>query len=130
MRKFDIGVLESSLAFYTWRSQSGTSGYGNTVTEGVAEHHEKANALRNHYLREDSDKGGVGMGYLLNLSKQLHGNQTMLAKLEIKADRAEEATARVERHFSERPKPDTEIEEAMPGPRAHFRWVGCGWQTC
>lgn len=69
--KFDIGVIDRPLAFYHWRHGVSGSGYGNTVTDEVEEHRKLANMLRNHYLRLDLERGGVGLGFLINISDKL-----------------------------------------------------------
>jgi glycosyltransferase involved in cell wall biosynthesis/FMN phosphatase YigB (HAD superfamily) len=65
----EIDVLRQRLAYYHWRHQNLGSTYGNTVTDGLTEHHVKMTVrLRNAYLREDLQQGRMGLGYLMNVS--------------------------------------------------------------
>jgi len=69
--KYDIGVVKKRLANYHWRHKAGGTPYGNTVTDGRDSHLQKDVLLRNHYLREDIQKEKLGLGYMMNVSKQM-----------------------------------------------------------
>jgi glycosyltransferase involved in cell wall biosynthesis len=70
---FDIGTLSKRLAGYHWRHQSNGSGYGNTVTDGVASHRKVLVKMQNHYLRQDLANQRLGLGFLINISAGFEG---------------------------------------------------------
>ncbi|MDR3568209.1 MAG: glycosyltransferase [Syntrophobacteraceae bacterium] len=88
LSKFDIGVIDRKLAFYHWRHKGAGSNYGNTVTDEVEEHQRLALKLRNHYLRQDLEKGRVGLGFVMNLSEKSSRQLSMLRDLERQTDTA------------------------------------------
>ena len=71
MERYDIDLLrtERALAFYHHRPKQ-TGVMGNSVFASF-DMHEKYNAvLANKYLRQDIEKGGLGLGYLFNQRKE------------------------------------------------------------
>ena len=69
--RYDIDVVPERLACWHWRQQGGSSAYGNSSTTGVAVHKAMEAKLFNHYLRQDMESGRPGLGYLMNLSRQI-----------------------------------------------------------
>jgi len=67
LRYFDIAFIPRPLANYHHRQgQSGV--LGNTAFDAENSHATSLNYLLNKYLREDLDKGDLGVGYIINSS--------------------------------------------------------------
>lgn len=64
--KSEIGVLPHTLAYYHWRITPTGGNTGNTVTEGIEEHHTQKQHLINHYLRSDRDTAKALLGKALS----------------------------------------------------------------
>jgi glycosyltransferase involved in cell wall biosynthesis/FMN phosphatase YigB (HAD superfamily) len=88
LARFEIGVIDQRLANYHWRHHSGGTIYANTVTEARDEHARKGAELRNHYLREDLRAGHLGLGYLINSARLLHGHSGLLWDVRNRGDQA------------------------------------------
>lgn len=71
--RYDIDVVPERLACWHWRQQGGGTAYGNSSTTGVAIHKAMEAKLFNHYLRRDMETGRLGLGHLMNLSRQVVG---------------------------------------------------------
>lgn len=71
LRRFDIDVVPEALANYHIRTTLSSGAYGNTVVAGVDQHMAAAARLRNEFLRDDLDRGHLGMGFLVNLCQEL-----------------------------------------------------------
>jgi len=69
--RYDIDVVSERLACWHWRQQGGGTAYGNSSTSGVAIHKAMEAKLFNHYLRRDMETGRLGLGHLMNLSRQI-----------------------------------------------------------
>lgn len=85
---FEIGVIDQRLANYHWRHRSGGTIYANTVTDARDEHARKTAELRNHHLRADLRAGHLGLGYLINSARLLHGHSGLLWDVRNRSDQA------------------------------------------
>ncbi|RKQ67940.1 glycosyltransferase family 2 protein [Oceanibaculum indicum] len=66
LRDHDIAVLPEKLAFWHHRVAAAEGGYANSVLGGALSHASYDAAIRNQLLREDLEKGRVGLGFLVN----------------------------------------------------------------
>ena len=96
LARFEIGMIDRRLANYHWRHRSGGTIYANTVTDARDEHARKSAELRNHYLREDLRVGHLGMGYLINSARLLHGHSSLLWDVRNRGDQAIHETQKVQ----------------------------------
>jgi glycosyltransferase involved in cell wall biosynthesis/FMN phosphatase YigB (HAD superfamily) len=94
MRHYEIEVIPEPLACYHWRTRSNTSAYGNTVTDGIAEHKAMEARFHNAYLRRDLDSGRSDLGVLMNVSR-------LLAQLNKKIDSLEQQVQAIARSEQE-----------------------------
>ena len=95
LQLFEVGVISQRLANYHWRHRSGGSAYANTVTDALDVHVEKSTELRNHYLRMDLQHGQPGLGYLLNLARNLRGNSALLWEMRQRGDQTAHEISKV-----------------------------------
>lgn len=65
-RNFDVDYIDEDLAYYHHR-QLGSGALGNTVNAEDRSHERGHEQLINRYLREDLERGSLGMGFLTNL---------------------------------------------------------------
>ncbi|MCA1962118.1 MAG: glycosyltransferase [Desulfomonile sp.] len=66
--RWELGVIAKPLAYYHQRTGLSDARYVNTVLHKVDEHVRIDNLIRNRLLREDLQKGHIGLGLLVNLS--------------------------------------------------------------
>lgn len=66
LRRHDIAVLPEKLAFWHHRVAVPDSEYANSILGGALSHASYDATIRNELLREDLDKGRVGLGFLAN----------------------------------------------------------------
>jgi len=69
LRKYDIPFIDKVLSYYHQRyEQSGDM--GNSIVAAAGAHKSYNNYLLNKYLREDLEKGNLGIGFITNLSQK------------------------------------------------------------
>lgn len=78
--KADIGVIREPLAYYHIRNNS-EGIYSNTVTGGKSLHIEYDAKIRNKLLREDLNRGDVGLGFLINIPRLFGGLRPLISIL-------------------------------------------------
>ncbi len=83
---YDLAVIPEQLAQWHWRRQGGESAYGNSVTAGRSVHQEMETRLLNHYFRRDLQDGRPGLGYLLNVSRQIAQLAQRVDELKVRAE--------------------------------------------
>lgn len=69
LNKYEIEIVPEPLAYYHHRVEITNGDLSNSVIGGNNKHLYYDNYLRNQYLREDMEKGKVGLGYLVNIAK-------------------------------------------------------------
>lgn len=68
LRHFDLQRIPEALAYYHLRSSASGGSYLGTVNHQTGLHREYRVYLQNKYLRDDLDKGRVGVGFLMSLN--------------------------------------------------------------
>ena len=75
LQHYDIVLVPEHLAFYHHRVPEDSSDYANTVVGAIDTHETYQTYMRNKLLRDDMEQGKVGVGYLINLSRDLFSTQ-------------------------------------------------------
>lgn len=70
LAQWNIGVIPKKLANYHHRVNLQTTSYGNTVIGGNETHMTFDNIMRNDLLRDELRSGNLGLGFLLNVSRE------------------------------------------------------------
>jgi hypothetical protein len=71
LRKYEIGVIGETLAYYHDREADDTSEYASSIQAKAHLHGMYDNLLRNEWLRKDIEDGTVGQGTIANFSMML-----------------------------------------------------------
>jgi FMN phosphatase YigB (HAD superfamily) len=80
LRKFDIGILQETLAFYHWRkSGQGRDPSSNTVVAKKGDHGDHLNRMQNEHLRHFLDQHPEFWGLVLNLSENAGTNRAWIS---------------------------------------------------
>lgn len=67
LRKYDIDFIETDHALVNYHLRPKVSGMmGNSVFDGVKKHEKAITKILNRYLREDLERGALGIGYIMN----------------------------------------------------------------
>lgn len=69
MRLYDVHVIHKMLAYYHHRLEE-LGKYSNSVVKHDSKHKFYDTLIRNEWLRKDLDSGKVGMGHLINISRE------------------------------------------------------------
>lgn len=68
---YEIDVIPTALANYHIRPATKSGIYSNTIIGGLSLHQKYDTRLRNQLLRDDMKQGRPGLGFLINLGRQL-----------------------------------------------------------
>ncbi len=85
LQRYDIGLIPEILAYYHHRVDSGAQ-YGNTVTVGEDKHALYNGLIRNEKLREDMEKGVLGLGYMMNVAHSIQGVRHLTEEQKLTGD--------------------------------------------
>jgi glycosyltransferase involved in cell wall biosynthesis len=72
LARYEIEVIEDSLANYHFRPATRSGIYSNTVIGGLDLHRKYDTRLRNEWLREDLRAGKAGLGFLVNMGRMFN----------------------------------------------------------
>lgn len=90
LMQYEIGVIQSKLANYHWRTETDNAVYENTVTGQSEKHSRLLNELLNDYLRLGKSESGEVVGLGINVARFLVEQQWRIAAIQ-------EMTARIDK---------------------------------
>lgn len=103
LERYDIAVVPEHLAHYHIRTEGAPREFGNSITAGFDRHMTQHTLLVNALLRDDLEKGTVGLGVLANLARDLQIMKDQTAEVGQRMDKAAaDAAARRRRRLSNR----------------------------
>jgi glycosyltransferase involved in cell wall biosynthesis len=97
LQRFEISVINKTLAHYYWRTDSSQSNNANTVTAAKGDHARLLNELTNHYLRQTGSTEEFVRGLQFLISSFAVENQWMTGEIRERTIQLEQAFA----HFGE-----------------------------
>jgi glycosyltransferase involved in cell wall biosynthesis len=83
IRKYDIHIIEESLANYHQRPKVRKGIYSNSIIGGKKTHLYYEALLKNKFLREDLDSGKFGIGTVINISRGINNGNSLYKIREI-----------------------------------------------
>lgn len=98
LRHYDIGQIPEQLALYYSRTSAQGAQYFSTVTHQGNDHYTYGIHIRNRMLREDLDKGQIGLGTLMSIGHGLQPSHETLGIVRWMQQRAQSAFARAKKH--------------------------------